>query len=278
MKVDIFHIMRIAVCPPDYFRISWEINPWMSRAVQPDFKLAKRQWLELVAGYEKRGVNVLTIPAVSGLADMCFTANAGLHHNGIFVLSNFRYEVRQKETPFIKEWFFERKNILKISLKELPNKIFFEGQGDVVELSDNKFLMGHGFRTDKQAAPALERIFKGSKFFPLELINPRFYHLDTCAFFIPEVKILVYYPEAFSKKSREFLSALPYKKITLSKKDADNFAANASVAGKSIFVSRPSASLKNVLEKLGLEVVISDTSEFLKSGGSVRCLSLFLGP
>src|SRR5258706_16120453 len=32
------------MCPPDHFRIGYEINPWMNRAIQPDPIPARNQW------------------------------------------------------------------------------------------------------------------------------------------------------------------------------------------------------------------------------------------
>ena len=39
---------RLLVCPPDYFRIDYEINPWMRRSNVVEPEQAVRQWLGLM--------------------------------------------------------------------------------------------------------------------------------------------------------------------------------------------------------------------------------------
>ena len=38
---------HILMCPPDYYGIEYEINPWMDRRRQVDHARAVRQWTEL---------------------------------------------------------------------------------------------------------------------------------------------------------------------------------------------------------------------------------------
>jgi hypothetical protein len=43
------------MCPPDYFGVFYEINPWMHRENRPDFELAIEQWHNLVANLRHAG-------------------------------------------------------------------------------------------------------------------------------------------------------------------------------------------------------------------------------
>ena len=44
---------RLLVCPPDYFSIDYEINPWMRRSNAVDSKQAVRQWHHLMQVLEQ---------------------------------------------------------------------------------------------------------------------------------------------------------------------------------------------------------------------------------
>ena len=83
---------HILMCPPHYFDVDYEINPWMNRRVSVDQAVAREQWdnlYQLLAG--EIGAAVEIIDPVVGLPDFVFTANAGLLVGNTFIASNFRY-------------------------------------------------------------------------------------------------------------------------------------------------------------------------------------------
>src|SRR5207245_5871375 len=65
------------MCPPDYFGVFYEINPWMHQENRPDFELALDQWHNLVANLRRAGANVETIEPEKELPDMVIVTNAG---------------------------------------------------------------------------------------------------------------------------------------------------------------------------------------------------------
>ncbi len=74
------------MCPPEHYGIEYEINAWMNRQRPADRALAGRQWGALVAVFESLGADIALQPAVAGLPDLVFTANAGLvFHNRVFL-------------------------------------------------------------------------------------------------------------------------------------------------------------------------------------------------
>ena len=85
---------RILMCPPDYYGIEYEINPWMDRQVGSDPAESSLQWRALARTLREVGATVECLEPVSGLPDLVFTANAGLVYHNIFVSSRFRYGVR----------------------------------------------------------------------------------------------------------------------------------------------------------------------------------------
>ena len=72
---------HILMCPPDYYGIDYEINPWMNRRRPCDHRLAERQWRGLRGLLEASGAEVCCLTPVRGLPDLVFTANAALTHD-----------------------------------------------------------------------------------------------------------------------------------------------------------------------------------------------------
>ena len=111
----------------------------------------------------------------------------------------------------------------------------------------------------------------------IRLTDPRFYHIDTC--FCPLTDgYLMYHPPAFDFDSRMEIESRvpPHKRIVVDTLDAGNFACNAVNVGHEVFVHQASDSLRADLVRRGFRVHESDLSEFLKSGGSAKCLTLKL--
>lgn len=108
----------------------------------------------------------------------------------------------------------------------------------------------------------------------LELVNPRWYHLDTAFCPLPDGQAIAY-KKAFSAKSVAALDAVFGESIIwVSDTDAKNFACNAISIGRSVIMHRVSAELRFALQQRGIEVIEADVSEFLKAGGACKCLTL----
>ena len=69
---------HILMCPPDYYGIEYEINPWMTATGRPTTQLALRQWQDLRRLLEQAGATIHCLPPVAGLPDLVFTANAAM--------------------------------------------------------------------------------------------------------------------------------------------------------------------------------------------------------
>src|SRR5438874_849001 len=96
---------RILMCPPDFYGIEYEINPWMSRARGSTPERARGQWQRLYDTLRDLGVAVELLTPRPGLPDLVFTANAGLVFGTQFFSSRFRHEVRARESPHFDDWF-----------------------------------------------------------------------------------------------------------------------------------------------------------------------------
>src|SRR5262245_16505020 len=87
----------ILMCPPDYYGIEYEINPWMSRQRQSDPARARQQWATLMQLLESAGAKIELLSPQPGLPDMVFTANAALIYRSLAVMARFRHPERQGE-------------------------------------------------------------------------------------------------------------------------------------------------------------------------------------
>jgi N-dimethylarginine dimethylaminohydrolase len=85
---------ELLLCPPHFYGIEYEINPWMSRARGAEAALAQEQWNGLHATLSKLDCKIDLVAPQPKLPDMVFTANAGLTVGRKFIPSNFRHKER----------------------------------------------------------------------------------------------------------------------------------------------------------------------------------------
>ena len=269
-------IMKVLMCPPTYFSIDYEINPWMDKSNIVDKEAAQKQWEGLVDTYKNLGVEVKTINPVENLPDMVFTANAGLvipaspaGRDKKVILASFLYPERRPESSYFENWFAkEGYKVIK-----MDQDAYFEGRGEALWLG-NRLVVGYGFRANLAGHRELRK-YLGESLVSVKIVDPRFYHLDTC--FLPlDHNAAAYYPSAFDPKSREKLIGLIPDLLEVSKEDALAFACNSVVVGRKIVMPAGARELPKKLQSLGYEVISLDISEFKKSGGGVRCLTLDL--
>ncbi len=260
---------RILMCPPDFYGIEYEINPWMSRARGAAPEKAQRQWCSLHETLIDLGVQVELMTPQAGLPDLVFTANAGLVFGNRFFSSRFRHEVRTRETPLFDAWFAGHGFVVE----HLPEGMFFEGAGDAL-FCGRTLYAGYRIRSDVNGHQRLGQIL-GRLVLPLELIDPRFYHLDTC--FCPLADgAAIYFPDAFDAYGRKVLENHIPRLLAVEANEALRFAANAVVVGKTVVVNTGCEHLMAGLASWGYQTRAVELDEFLKSGGSAKCLTLRL--
>src|SRR5262249_19539948 len=134
---------RILMCPPDYYGIEYEINPWMSRSRGANAPKAQMQWQALHDCLRSLGVTIELLKPQPGLPDLVFTANAGLVYKNRFFSSRFRHEARAGETPHFDAWFAEH----GFTVEHLPEGLYFEGAGDALFCGTTLFA-GYRIRSD----------------------------------------------------------------------------------------------------------------------------------
>ena len=256
---------EILMCPPTYFSIDYQINPWMQGHINQ--KKAYEQWTNLKRALEGLGAKISLLEPVKYLPDMVFTADQGAIYDHIFIKSNFRHQERRRETSYTVDWFKKK----GFTIIELPPFAYFEGQADMAFLGED-ILLGIGYRTNEKAAKIIGKLLSCNPVL-LRLVNPYFYHLDTALCVLPN-KVLMMYEKAFDKSSLEMLKQRASQIISITDTDAKKLACNSMVYGNTIIMNKGcSHTLRSQLKRNGFEVVILDLSEFLKSGGGARCLT-----
>lgn len=261
------------MCPPEFFDVSYIINPWMHGNVrQINNALAKQQWRALYDILCDRATVRLVLPQ-PGSPDMVFTANAGLLRGNRFLVSRFRYPERQYEEPYFADWFMDRGFEVTLMPRDMP----FEGAGDALfERGANRLWMAYGHRSVLAAKAQIEKCFD-AEVVALKLTDQRFYHLDTC-FCALEGGHVIYYPPAFDAASQKKIEKLipASRRTAIAEEDALAFACNAVNAGRTLVVNRASVAFVAALGAKGYEVVQTPLTEFMKAGGSAKCLTLRL--
>ncbi|OCI30621.1 dimethylarginine dimethylaminohydrolase family protein [Oerskovia enterophila] len=159
------------MCRPTYFTVSYEINPWMDRARPVDTALAVSQWERLRDVYLDLGHQVDLIEPEPGLPDMVYAANGATVVDGLVYSALFRHPERAPEGPAYLKWFADRGYVTHSA--DHVN----EGEGDLLVAGD-VVLAGTGFRTEVSAHQEAADLW-GREVLTLELVDPRFYHLDT---------------------------------------------------------------------------------------------------
>jgi len=261
------------MCPPEYFNVAYIINPWMHGNLRRiDNAVAKQQWRSLYDAVSDHAAVRLVLPQPSS-PDMVFTANAGLVRGTRFITSRFRYPERQNEEPYFADWFADRGYDVSLMPRDVP----FEGAGDALfDRGSDILWMAHGHRSISEAREVLFAKLKVNVV-TLKLVDQRFYHLDTC--FCPlEGGFLMYYPPAFDKDSCDAIERLvpAEKRIAIDEEDALAFACNAVNIDSTIVVNSATATFVKALQRKRFKVVQTPLGEFMKAGGSAKCLTLRL--
>lgn len=268
---------RVLMTTPDFFDVEYVINPHMKDHVgSVDSARAQSQWQELRAAYEDIGIATTEVGGVDSLPDMVFCANQTLPYynprsgeQGV-VLSRMHAPQRRDEVEHYARYFGE----IGYSRQLLPADVgHFEGMGDAL-WHPGRYLLwgGSGFRTtDDVYQYVAEKL--NVRILALPLVDPDFYHLDTCLSLLDEKRAL-YYPGAFSDDGIALLEHFFDKLITAPEDEARRlFACNAhSPDGHHVFIQRGCTETVRRLRREGFTPVELDTDEFLKSGGSVFCM------
>ena len=263
---------RLLMCPPDYYGIEYEINPWMRMSNQSHGDRARTQWQALTTILESDiGAKLEFMEPVPNLPDLVFTANAGVLYQGKVVPSRFRHPERQREERYFIDWFTKK----GYEVINLDAEFFFEGAGDLLQFP--KFWIGgYRQRSDIRAYEQLSTIFQ-KEILPVELVDRRFYHLDTC--FCPlSGGELLYFPPAFDVYAQTVIAARieENKRFAVPPSEGERFACNAVCVDRHVVLPTGCPKTMEWLTRQNYIPHPVELDEFLKAGGSAKCLTLAL--
>ncbi len=255
--------------PPVHFAVEYAINPWMDTSTPVDAGRAVAQWETLRQTYLSLGHRVDIVAPVPGLPDMVYAANGGLIVNNRAIVARFKFAERDGESAAYAAW------MSTLGHAPITTKYVNEGQGDLL-VAGAMVLAGTGFRTDHQAHGEVAQIC-GLPVVTLELVDPRFYHLDT-ALTVLDDTVIAYYPPAFTEDSRARLTALFPDAIEVGTADAYVLGLNAVSDGRNVVLPAAATGFAEQLRAAGFNPIGVDLSELLKGGGSVKCCTLEVHP
>ena len=216
----------------------------------------------------------------TSLPDIVFCANGGLslpRLGTLVLLPSMKYKQRRDELPYLKQMY----KSLGIPTLDYPGKEPFEGQAELKWFhGGTKAICGYGHRSTKKTFLELDRLFRklyGADYPELlvvPLASSEYYHLDVAMLDYSD-KACIVHKRAFSPASlRSIQDFLGHSNVTVIDTH-DNFCLNAVVDGKNLITHKLDRSVRKILAEItGCTIKEVDTSEFEKSGGSVRCMTL----
>lgn len=261
-----FSARRYLMCPPEHFRVTYSINPWMDPGKPVDLPLAITQWEHLRDRYRSLGHTVEELAPLPGLPDMVYSANGATVVDSRVLGARFAHPERSAEAAAHLSWYRDR-GYQHVREPEHIN----EGEGDFA-VTASWLLAGRGFRSSPLSHGEVQEFF-GRPVIGLDLIDPHFYHLDTALCVLDDTVDgeVMYYPEAFSPGSRAVLARLFPDAVIASEADAQAFGMNAVSDGHHVLLPQAAQGLYEPLRERGYEPVGIDLGELLKGGGSVKC-------
>jgi N-dimethylarginine dimethylaminohydrolase len=253
------------MCRPEYFRVTYSINPWMDPAKPVDLPLAVAQWEDLYERYVALGHQVSLLDPSPELPDMVYAANGATVVDGKVLGARFAHAERTPEAEAHLAWY-RAGGFTEIREPQHVN----EGEGDFA-VTASYLLAGRGFRSSPLSHDEAQEFF-GRPVIGLDLIDPRYYHLDTALCVLDDAADeIMYYPGAFSPGSRAVLARLFPDALVADEEDAAALGLNAVSDGKHVLLPQAAAGLFRPLRERGFEPVGMDLGELLKGGGSVKC-------
>lgn len=261
-----FAVRRYLMCPPQHFRVTYSINPWMDPSKPVDLPLANAQWEALRDRYRSLGHTVEELEPHEDLPDMVYAANGAVVVDGRVLGARFAHPQREAEAVAHREWYAAR-GYTAFHEPEHVN----EGEGDFA-VTASWLLAGRGFRSSPLSHPEAQE-FLGRPVIGLELVDPRFYHLDTALCVLDDAtdSEVMYYPAAFSAGSRAVLAKLFPDALIATEADALVLGMNSVSDGHHVLLPQAATGLFEPLRERGYEPIPIDLSELLKGGGSVKC-------
>ena len=267
-------------------------NIWMQELTDDELldnkPKAYKQFLDLYNFISGQSL-VYLLPSENNFQDQVYVANLGLQlphisKNNVILLSNYTSDPRKGE-ELVGEKFFNQ-----MGYKTHISPYKWEGEADIKYLYDNVYIGGYGIRSNVKAYEWMEKEFD-MNILKLAMTDEYMYHLDCSIFPLNQDQTLVctelYDPEEI--KILENYTDI----IDVDVEDALGGMTNSVRLGNMILCTSNISELKKsheyyegekhkieALEKIcfntGMEPVIFNLSEYMKSGAMLSCMIMHL--
>ena len=258
----------LLMCRPRFFRIAYQINPYMDPRIQPNPRELKTEYNEIVAAHINAGRTVRFLDPDPDQPDMTYTANQALIRGKTAVLGNLPPE-RAGEIAFLRTWL----QAAGFEVLDCPYR--FSGQGDAVPTGTGAVIKGREWRSDPRSDDFIHEAL-GYEVIPIHTISDAWYD-DDLVFGIIKPGLVAVAWDALDERSRQLLRArtdLEY--IDVSLPEAKNFVCNLVSDGETVVMPEGGPQLAAELERRGLRVVERSIAQLKLGGGAIRCTTLAL--
>ena len=267
-------------------------NIWMQELTDEELAInrpkAYKQFMDLynfVAG----GSLTYLLPSEGNFQDQVYVANLGIYLPHIkdenhIILSNFTSDPRKGEEQ-VGEKFFNQ-----MGYKTAISPYKWEGEADLKFLYDNVYIGGYDIRSDIKTYEWMEENY-GMNIIKLEMVDEYLYHLDCSVFALNQDQTLIC-TELYEESELKMLEKHT-EIIDIDVEDALGGLTNSVRMGNMILCASNISEMKKTheyyagekhkletLEKIcgdaGMEPVIFNLSEFMKSGAMLSCMMMHL--
>ena len=267
-------------------------NIWMKEMSEKELELnrpkAYKQFMDLYNFMAGQSL-VHVLPSEGNFQDLVYVANLGLHLPHIcddnhILLSNYTSPPRQGE-EYVGEKFFNQ-----MGYKTTISPYKWEGEADIKYLYDNVYIGGYGIRSDIKTYKWMEENFD-MNVIKVKMVDEYMYHLDCSIFPLNPDKTMVCTELYDTLELRQIEKHTEI--IDIDVEDSMYGMANSVRLGNMILCASNISELKKSheyyegekhkiesLEKIcaneGMEPVIFNLSEYMKSGAMLSCMVMHL--
>jgi N-dimethylarginine dimethylaminohydrolase len=267
-------------------------NIWMQELTDDELAInrpkAYKQFMDLYNFVSGQSL-VYLLPSEGNLQDQVYVANLGLQlphikDDNVILLSNYTSDPRKGE-ELVGEKFFNQ-----MGYKTHISPYKWEGEADIKYLYDNVYIGGYGIRSNVKAYEWMEKEFD-MNILKLAMTDEYMYHLDCSIFALNQDQTLIctelYDPEEIKMLEKHT------DIIDVTVDDALGGMTNSVRLGNMVLCASNISELKKsheyyegeknkikTLEKIcsdnGMEPVIFNLSEYMKSGAMLSCMMMHL--
>ena len=275
-------MLRVCIKPTTFtiLPIQDKQNPYIDIKHRVDRKKAAKQHDALVKSFANGSSDTIE-DAADPIPDIVFVANGGLClprlGRPVILLPNMKYKQRKDEYEYLEGIYGD----MGLETMPFPGNEPFEGQAELKWFDGGKkAICGYGHRSTKKTFTILEKLFKKlygrrkPELLVIPLQSADYYHLDVAMLEFDDAKCIIH-ERAFSEPSIKKIQAFLGPENVFVIDTPDSFCLNAVVDGPNLITHTLAQPLKTYIEKITeKKIIMVDTSEFEKSGGSVRCMTL----